>query len=73
MPLWNRRPVHFFHHPQFKEAPVENASKAVEICQLLDAFHVVRVLDGSRANIGHRFERLDIAVLETSRPLAFVA
>src|SRR5579862_4474801 len=61
--------VNFFYDAQFKEAPVEDPGKAVEIGKLLDPFHIVRVLDGGGTDVGHCFQRFHIAFLEAFGPL----
>jgi hypothetical protein len=49
---------------QLKEAPVEDASQAVKIGQLFYPLHIVRVLDRSGTDVGHRFQTLQFALAE---------
>src|SRR5262249_21583084 len=62
--------IDFLDDTKLKEPAVEDARKAVEVGQLLDTFYVVRVLDRGRADVGHGFERIDVAFMEG---LGFVA
>ena len=55
----------FFHDPQLEKAPVKDSGQAVEVGQLFDPLHVVRVLDGVGANVGDRFQRLQFALAES--------
>jgi hypothetical protein len=41
-----------------------DSRKTIHIGKLLHAIKVVRVLDGSRANVRHRFQGLNIIVIE---------
>src|SRR6202030_145921 len=62
--------LNLFHETQFEKAPVENTGEAIEVGQLLYALDVVGVLNGRGADVGHRFQRLQIAVAERIRQSA---
>src|SRR6266550_7160723 len=54
-------PFKLFGNAQLKEAPIENSRESVQIRQLFHPFHIMRILNSSRANIGYRFQGLCIA------------
>ena len=43
----------FFHDAQFEKSTIENTGQTVQISELLNPVHIVGILNGRRANIGH--------------------
>src|SRR2546422_4249923 len=54
----------FFHDAQLKETAVKYAGQAVQVGKLLHTLDVVRILDGSSADVSHRLQRLQVALAE---------
>src|SRR6266550_2779775 len=54
----------FFGDSQFEETSIKDPCQTIQISQLFHSVHIVGVLNGGRADVGNRFQRLNVIGIE---------